>query len=223
MCSTITMVTPRSLIRRTSSIASRISAGVSPASASSSSSSRGSVASARAISSRLRAGRAERPRGRVGQMPEAGEHQHLRRLALGRRAMPVAQEGADHDVFQHGHVLERDRHLERPRHAEPRVRLRRRPGHVAAEEADRPLRRLRVAAEAVEERALAGAVRADQADDLRLADVHGGAVHRTEGAERLDDAAGLKQHGACLRVVIACHSAAIPPGWKRATKTMIAP
>ena len=43
-------------MRRTSSIAVRTSAGVRPASASSSSSSRGSVASARAISSRLRPG-----------------------------------------------------------------------------------------------------------------------------------------------------------------------
>src|SRR5262245_28801844 len=56
MCSTITMVMPPPWMRRTSSIASRTSAGVSPAIASSSSSALGSEASARAISSRLRPG-----------------------------------------------------------------------------------------------------------------------------------------------------------------------
>src|SRR5205814_541347 len=56
MCSTITMVMPPPWMRRTSSIASRTSVGVSPAIASSSSSALGSEASARAISSRLRPG-----------------------------------------------------------------------------------------------------------------------------------------------------------------------
>src|SRR5229473_647219 len=55
-CSTMTRVTPRRWISRTSSIARWISPDVRPASASSSSMSRGSVASTRAISSRLRPG-----------------------------------------------------------------------------------------------------------------------------------------------------------------------
>ena len=56
MCSTITMVMPPPWMRRTSSIASRTSVGVSPAIASSSSRALGSDAKARAISSRLRPG-----------------------------------------------------------------------------------------------------------------------------------------------------------------------
>src|SRR5260221_1111063 len=55
-CSTMTRVTPRRWISRTSSMARWIPPGVNPASASSSSRSRGSVASTRAISSRVRPG-----------------------------------------------------------------------------------------------------------------------------------------------------------------------
>src|SRR5262245_6192838 len=56
MCSTMMSVMPRAWIRRTRSIAVRISAGVRPAMASSSSSTLGSQARARAISRRLRPG-----------------------------------------------------------------------------------------------------------------------------------------------------------------------
>src|SRR5436853_512972 len=67
--------------------------------------------------------------------------------------------------------------------------------HVLTAESDGAVGRREVPGDAVEERALARAVRPDKSDDLPL--VHGEirAIHRSEGAECLDDVARLKQHG----------------------------
>ena len=89
--------------------------------ASSSSSTLGSDASARAISRRLRPGV---PRLRAGASAigaEADVVDDLARLVAGACGVRVAQEGADHDVVEHRHGLERERHLERARDAELRA------------------------------------------------------------------------------------------------------
>src|SRR5712664_2257459 len=87
MCSTITMVMPPPWMRRTSSIASRTSVGVSPAIASSSSSAWGSEASARAISSRLRPGVPRLVAGESARGPSPTRCSTSRALARASRAL----------------------------------------------------------------------------------------------------------------------------------------
>ena len=106
-----------------------------PAIASSSSSTFGSVASARAISRRLRPGvpRLLRRRMRDRRQPDALDDRLRPRARF--RGIGRAQERADHDVLEHRHALERQRHLERARDAELRALLRRQARDVLTFEA----------------------------------------------------------------------------------------
>ncbi len=107
----------------------------------------------------------------------------------------MAQEGADHDVLEDGHVLEGCGHLEGAADAEPRMRFGGRVGDVDAVEDDAPFARPQIAGDAVEEGRLAGAVGADEADDLARFDMQIGAGDRLEAAEGFRDLLGAKQHG----------------------------
>ena len=99
----------------------------------------------------------------------------------------VAQEGADHDVLGHRHVLERRRHLEGARHAQPGVGPRARRGDVVAVEADPPAVGGRSPARQLKKVLLPapfGPIR-PMISPSAISQV--GAVHRAEAAERLDD------------------------------------
>ena len=171
MCSTITSVTPVWWILRTSAIACCSSAGVRPGERLvEQHQPRPGREHARDLEP-LAPGRAERARARRScRSFEPDQLEHLQRMRARVAAMRMAQERADHHVVEHGHVLERRRHLEGAPDAEPRVLLGRGARHVGAVERDAAGGRQRVAGEAVEEGRLAGAVRADQADDLALVD-----------------------------------------------------
>ena len=94
--------------------------------ASSSSRTLGSEASARAISSRLRPGVPRFRAGVLGTSRHADPSSRARASLRARlAASAVAQEGADHDVVEHRHGLERQRHLEGAGEPEPARRLRR--------------------------------------------------------------------------------------------------
>src|SRR5216684_940030 len=98
----------------------------------------------------LAPGRAEAPRAVLRLRPEPGHIDDLER-ALTRRAAPrMAQEGADHDVLEDGHVLEGCGHLEGAADAEPRMRFGGRVGDVDAVEDDAPFARPQIAGDAVE-------------------------------------------------------------------------
>ena len=155
------------------------------------------MASARAISSRLRPGVPSDRAGEPASGGEAGERQHLlgaRRAAARwpwRRKAPTMTFST---TVMSSNVTGTWKVRAMPSRAcaSGVARWSRR----WSQEADAAGGRFGVARQAVEERALAGAVRADQADDLALGHVQVGAIHRAEGAEGLDDAARLKQHGA---------------------------
>ena len=125
-----------------------------------------------------------------------------RRLALGVAAVRVAQERADQHVFGHAHILERHRHLEAARDAEPGVRLGRRAGDVGAVEAGcvpavgamSPARQLKNVLLPAPFGPISPTISPSRHRQV-------GAVDRAEAAERLDDAARLKQHGgaACVQ------------------------
>jgi hypothetical protein len=108
----------------------------------------------------------------------------------------MPQERTNHDVFDDRHILERDGHLERPCHAQPRVRFGTGLGDILIEEPDHARSRFRVPSQTVEERAFARAVRTDQTNNFALAHLQVRAVHRTECPELLDDATRFKEHEA---------------------------
>ena len=194
MCSTITSVMPRRVdVRAPARSPARISVGVRPAIASSSSRTLGSVASARAISSRLRPGVPRLRAGRVdARAPRPTRSMHG--AGLGRALRPrvgMAQEGADHDVVEHRHVLEGERHLEGAGDARAAARA-----SGGSRVTSAPSKRTapavggRSPVEAVEEGRLAGAVGADQAERSRpCSTATDGVVDRLEAAERLGDVA----------------------------------
>ena len=93
--------------------------------ASSSSSTFGSVASARAISSRLRPGVPSERAGASASRLMPTRSSTARAFVSASARCGGAQEGADHDVLQHRHALERLRHLEGAGKPEPRARFRR--------------------------------------------------------------------------------------------------
>src|SRR6185437_10146570 len=102
----------------------------------------------------------------IGLAAEADEGDDLARLLPRIVAVGMAQEGADHDVLEDGHLLEGRRHLEGTADAETRMRLGRGVGDVDLGEDDAPARRHQIADETVEEGRLAGPVGTDEADDL---------------------------------------------------------
>ena len=131
MCSTITSVMPAPWMRRTSSIAVRISVGVRPGHRLVEQQHLGLGGQRPGDLQPLAAGRAEAVGRRVGDEAEADALQHLARLGARVARVGMAQEGADHDVVEHRHGLERQRHLEGAGDAEPGARLRRQPRDVA--------------------------------------------------------------------------------------------
>ena len=227
MCSTMTMVMPVSWMRRTSAIASCTSLGVRPASDSSSNKSRGSVASTRAISSRLRPGVPSERAGLV--RAQAGQFDDAARLIARIVAVRMAQEGADHHIMKHAHVLEGGRHLEGAADAGACMRLRRRPSQVHAIEDDAAGGRHGFAGEAVEERRLAGAVRADQTDDLALRQRRDRRPRQRENCRTPwrrfspQAACGTFPEASSERGHRRCHNSNKPPGSNRAITTMMPP
>ena len=188
-------------MRRTSSIASCTSVGVSPAIASSSSSTLGSEASARAISSRLRPGV---PRLRAGASitgPRPTRCSTSRALARASRALgwrssaPImALSSTDIDSKVSGTWKVRASPSRARSSGGWRVTS-------CAGEGDGARGHRQIAGQAVEEGRLARAVGADQAEDVALLDRHRGVVDRLEGAERLDDVLRLNQHGVDLAAI----------------------
>jgi hypothetical protein len=95
--------------------------------------------------------------------------------------------GADEDVLEHRHRLERMRDLMREGDAGAAARMRRQRSDVAAVEEDPPAIRAKPSGHQVERRRLAGAVRADDADRLVVADRQGEPVENQKAAERPRD------------------------------------
>ena len=131
-------------------------------------------------------------------MADGLQADELDRLARGLArllAVRMAQERADHDVVEDGHVGKGRRNLKSAADAESRMRFRRSPRHVRAVEPHRSAGRDQVAAKAIEERGFAGAVRPDQADDVAFLDLEVGLRDGAKAPERLRDGARFKQHG----------------------------
>ena len=99
----------------------------------------------------LAAGRAEPARPLIGEVRKPGDLQHLERTLACVGAMRMAQIGADHDILQHRHVLERRRHLEGAADAGARMDVGRRPRQVDAVEAHGAAGRHGVTRETIEE------------------------------------------------------------------------
>jgi hypothetical protein len=89
--------------------------------------------------------------------------QRVERKLFGLRVGFGADEGADHDVLQHGHARERAHHLPGPPDAARADRVRLEPADRAAGETHRALVGGEEAVDDVEQRGLAGAVRPDDA------------------------------------------------------------
>ena len=202
--------------------------------ASSSSRTFGSVASARAISSRLRPGV---PSERAG----ASANRLMPTRSSTARALVSAS--ARCEVRRNAPIITFSSTVMPSKvcgtwkvRASPRCALASgvRFGDVVAFEQHLAGGRYEIAGQAIEEGRFAGAVRSDQAENVALLQRHAGRVDGFEAAEGLCHVAGFKEHwvlparrpasSAGLRLAQSrLISARMPPGWKRAISTMMAP
>src|SRR5262249_42598616 len=125
---------------------------------------------------------------------EADRAQDLVRLRLALIVLRVHHIARGHEqVLEHGHGMERPRHLEAARDAAPRALIGRQARDLLAGESDRAGVVAQEARDAVDERGLARAVRADQAEALALRDLEAHLGERGEAAEALRQAADREQ------------------------------
>jgi hypothetical protein len=126
--------------------------------------------------------------------PQAGPVEHRGgqgEAPLAARASALL--GGDQHVLEHGHVLERPRHLPGPADAEPAADRRVQVGHGQPIEADLAGVRGQLAGDDPEQAGLAGAVGPDDADRVAGADLQRQRVGDRDLAEALGDPVELEQ------------------------------
>ena len=196
MCSIQTIEMPSARSCLMVPMSSSTSASVSPPAISSSRRTVGSPASALASSRRLRLSSVRAARLQVGLVGEAGELQRLdAALVAGALAHAATVRGADQDVLEDAHVLERLGDLVRAAEPLAAAVLPRLMGDVALLEEDPTLVGPIDAGDEIEQRSLAGAVRPDDAQRFAFVQRDAEVVDDLHTAEGLLEAAGFKHHG----------------------------